>query len=112
MGDGRDTAAMPPCSAMASDEARFITGTKIMVDGGSERRATNRRALLLAPIAWATPPSPAPPRPKETSPRLSCPTACRSAWWWHLRRAGQPIIIARVIARKLGDRFLANGGRH
>jgi NAD(P)-dependent dehydrogenase (short-subunit alcohol dehydrogenase family) len=36
MGDGRDTAAA--ALFLASDEARFITGTEIVVDGGMSVR--------------------------------------------------------------------------
>jgi len=36
MGDGRDTAAA--ALFLASDEARFITGTEIVVDGGMTAR--------------------------------------------------------------------------
>jgi NAD(P)-dependent dehydrogenase (short-subunit alcohol dehydrogenase family) len=36
MGDGRDTAAA--VLFLASDEARFITGTEIVVDGGMTAR--------------------------------------------------------------------------
>jgi NAD(P)-dependent dehydrogenase (short-subunit alcohol dehydrogenase family) len=36
MGDGRDTASAAPF--LASDEARFITGTEIIVDGGMVAR--------------------------------------------------------------------------
>ena len=89
MGDGRDTANA--VLFLASDEARFITGTEIVVDGGmtvrcdcsisqtrcsASRRKISRnnsmaiRADDLTPTI--PPPDPNPKKPRFTLPPLAC----------------------------------------